>query len=136
MRSGLAIDFQLAITGFNSQQYIVGGEYGTGTYPFTTAPVSLNSLITARGVTESGADRLNISVRLIRGDQQYRISAKRLLTEVKEYYIHSNDRIIVEISSLNPVLDPISVMGLTSDQARSAIEDELRSNLLTSRTNL
>ncbi len=136
LRRGLAIDFQIGITGFNSQQYIVGGAYGAGGQAFTSEPVTLNALITMRGVTEAEIDRLNIYVRVIRGDREYIISAKRLLTGVEEYYIHSGDRILVEVSSLSPMLDPIPVAGLTADQARGLIEGEYRANQLTSRTSL
>lgn len=146
LRKGLAIDFQLAIAQFRSKRYVVGGEYiRNGIYPYTTEPASLNDLLIS-GVTGTGtgtatistsdAEILNVSVRLIRDGQEYRFSAKRLLTGVKQYYIHPGDRIIVETSNLTPGPDPIKVAGLTTDQARKAIEQELSSNSQTPRTDL
>ena len=143
LRRGLAFDFQLAITDFSSQNYVVGGEYANnGVYPYTTKPVSLNTLITAGISSATGtlsladAESLNITVRLIRGEQQYRFTVKRLLTETEQYYIYPGDRIIVETSGFNSDFDPISVVGLTADQARLLIERELKANQLTPRTNL
>ena len=139
LRRGLAIDFQLEIIDFKSQHYVVGGQYvNHGVYPYTTTPVSLNALLTGAAETLSlaAAESLNITVRLIRGEQQYRFTAKRLLTETAQFYIYPGDRIIVETAGLNSGIDPISVVGLTADQARLLIESYLKSNLLTSRTNL
>ena len=146
LRRGLAIDFQLAIIDFKSQEFVVGGQYvKNGLYPYTTAPVSLNTLLTAGVSSATGAaetlslaaaESLNITVRLIRGEQQYRFTAKRLLTETAQFYIYPGDRFFVETAGLNSGIDPISVVGLTADQARLLIESYLKSNLLTSRTNL
>lgn len=146
LRRGLAIDFQLAIIDFKSQHYVVGGQYvNNGLYPYTTAPVSLNTLLTAGVSSATGAaetlslaaaESLNITVRLIRGEQQYRFIAKRLLTETAQFYIYPGDRIIVETAGLNSGIEPISVVGLTADQARLLIERELKANQLTPRTNL
>ena len=139
LRRGLAIDFQLEIIDFKSQHYVVGGQYvNHGVYPYTTTPVSLNALLTGAAETLSlaAAESLNITVRLIRGEQQYRFTAKRLLTGTAQFYVYSGDRIIVETAGLNSGIDPISVVGLTADQARLLIESYLKSNLLTSRTNL
>jgi len=146
LRKGLAIDFQLAISEFRSQRYVVGGEYvRNGIFPFTTEPATLNDLLTA-GISGTGtgsttvsaadADILNVSVRLIRDGQEYRFSAKRLLTGVKPYYIHPGDRIVVETSSLAPGPEPIRVAGLTTDQARKAIERAISTNNQTPRTDL
>ena len=146
LRRGLAIDFQLAIIDFKSQEFVVGGQYvKNGLYPYTTAPVSLNTLLTAGVSSATGAaetlslaaaESLNITVRLIRGEQQYRFTAKRLLMETAQFYIYPGDRFFVETAGLNSGIDPISVVGLTADQARLLIESYLKSNLLTSRTNL
>lgn len=139
LRRGLAIDFQLEIIDFKSQHYVVGGQYvNHGVYPYTTTPVSLNALLTGAAETLSlaAAESLNITVRLIRGEQQYRFTAKRLLMETAQFYIYPGDRFFVETAGLNSGIDPISVVGLTADQARLLIESYLKSNLLTSRTNL
>jgi protein involved in polysaccharide export with SLBB domain len=139
LRRGLAIDFQLAIIDFKSQEFVVGGQYvKNGLYPYTTVPVSLNTLLTGASETLSlaTAESLNITVRLIRGEQQYRFTAKRLLTGTAQFYVYSGDRIIVETAGLNSGIDPISVVGVTADQARLLIERELKANQLTARTNL
>ena len=125
LRRGLAIDFQLEIIDFKSQHYVVGGQYvNHGVYPYTTTPVSLNALLTGAAETLSLADAesLNITVRLIRGEQQYRFTAKRLLMETAQFYIYPGDRFFVETAGLNSGIDPISVVGVTADQARLLIE--------------
>ena len=90
----------------------------------------------AETLSLADAESLNITVRLIRGEQQYRFTAKRLLMETAQFYIYPGDRFFVETAGLNSGIDPISVVGLTADQARLLIESYLKSNLLTSRTNL
>jgi protein involved in polysaccharide export with SLBB domain len=146
IRKGIANDFQLAITGFRSKRYVVGGEYvRNGIFPYSNEPATLNDLLTT-GITGAGvgtatisasdADILNVAVHLMRDGQEYRFAAKRLLTGTKLYYIHAGDRIIVETANLAPGPEPIRVSGMTTDQARKAIERALSANSQTPRTDL
>jgi len=99
IRNGLAPNFQLEISNFQSKKaYITTGD-GTGqTYTLNNLPITLREIALEAGLSES--DKSFAIVKLTRNDQEFRFTAGQLFDlKAPEIFIKDNDQIEIKIAS-------------------------------------
>ena len=111
IRNGLAPNFQLEITGFNSKKAFVafpaGGERGNNIVPLTNLPVTLKELVINYGVRPSSDDATVVS--LTRNEQKFRMTARQMFKKSSpRIVIKDGDQI--EIDEIEGVTEPIETV--------------------------
>ena len=111
IRNGLAPNFQLEITGFNSKKAFVTfkgltTKFGQNVIPITNLPITLKELILNYGLQTSSRNKLNIT--LVRNDQKIRMTAAQIFKDSSGLMV-IEDRDQIEISQIESnISDPIT----------------------------
>ncbi len=127
LRSGIDPRFEVSIQGFNSQKIFFGGAVQPEALPFTDRPITLREVMTTADVTlDPSADKL---VKIFRGGEEYRLSARQLLTgsAPSRYYLQGGDRVYIENMFYRP--ETVILAGEVGSQSLFPISAEARPTL-------
>jgi polysaccharide export outer membrane protein len=127
LRSGVDPRFEVSVQGFNSQKIFFGGAVQPMALPFTDRPLSLTEVMTTAGVAlDPTSDKL---VKIFRGGEEYRLSARQLLTgsDPSRYYLQGGDRIYIENMFYRP--ETVILAGEVGSQSLFPISAEARPTL-------
>ncbi len=141
LTSGVDPRFEVSVQEFNSQRIFLGSVVATSggamapsggavapiVIPFTDRPVSLTEVMTTAGVTlDPGSDKI---VKIFRGGEEYRLSARKLLTgsDPSRYDLHGGDRIYIENIFYRP--ETVILAGEVGSQSLFPISAEERPTL-------
>lgn len=127
LRSGVDPRFEVSVQGFNSQKIFFGGAVQPMALPFTDRPLSLTEVMTTAGVAlDPTSDKL---VKIFRGGEEYRLSARQLLTgsDPSRYYLQGGDRVYIENMFYRP--ETVILAGEVGSQSLFPISAEARPTL-------
>ena len=127
LRSGVDPRFEVSVQGFNSQKIFFGGAVQPIALPFTDRPISLTEVMTTSGVTlDPSSDKL---VRIFRGGDEYRLSAREVMTgsSSAKYYLQGGDRVYIENMFYRP--ETVILAGEVGSQSLFPISAEARPTL-------
>ena len=127
LRSGVDPRFEVSVQGFNSQKIFFGGAVQPIALPFTDRPLSLTEVMTTAGVAlDPTSDKL---VKIFRGGEEYRLSARQLLTgsDPSRYYLQGGDRVYIENMFYRP--ETVILAGEVGSQSLFPISAEARPTL-------
>jgi len=96
LRAGLSSEILIDVQGFNSKSAMVTGELGTKLVPITSDPLTIDRLLV--GVNPSLSRERDYLLRIERGQDTYRMRARRILLEGQrdQYPVLDGDRIVIE----------------------------------------
>lgn len=99
IRDGLAPNFQLEITGFNSKKaFIVSPNSLSNMIQINNIPITLKEIVLGAGISHSSKNKTIITLK--RHNHNFRITAKQLLKETNsEIYIHDGDSIEIKTAT-------------------------------------
>jgi protein involved in polysaccharide export with SLBB domain len=141
IRNGLAPNFQLEITNFESKKaYITTPDRRNIIISINNIPTTLQEVTLSTGV--SGADKKNAIITLNRGTEKYRATAEQLFSNKKyDIKIQNNDQIYVEYLDqgtinakatvgfngkiLFPIIGSVSAINRTLNEVQSEIAKKL-----------
>tara|TARA_X000000950_G_C13887768_1_gene649576 strand:+ start:1504 stop:2679 length:1176 start_codon:yes stop_codon:yes gene_type:complete len=121
------IDFELAITGFNSKNIImISQKDGPTKIPYLSRPIYLDELLSSSNIkTVPGSD---IRIKILRGDNKYVVSMLNLFEKSrKKIRLFPNDKIFIE--PLNYRKEHVLIVGETGAQRSTQINSIERQTL-------